>query len=31
MCPQGIDVPAALADLAKKVEGVPPWKSVCLG
>lgn len=29
MCPQGIDVPEALADLAAALEKMPKWADLC--
>jgi len=29
ICPQKIDIPGALADLAKKLEGIPKWADIC--
>ena len=29
ICPQKIDIPAALADLAQRLEAIPKWADIC--
>ena len=30
ICPQGIDIPAVMKELAERLESIPSWEAICL-